>query len=126
MSDFRGQYFTDQQEQPKRGQKSTQNKRKPVKIKYISSPTMVKATNATEFRAIVQELTGKDSKVEDPFDSSEVASQVPRYGTPRFGVERVDGAFCNYTSPFLQTEDGFVLGDVSERTVDLQSPCVFV
>ena len=126
MSDFREKNFTDQQEQLKRGQKSTQNKRKPVKIKYISSPTMVKATNATEFRAIVQELTGKDSKVEDPFDSTEVASQVPRYGTPRFDVERVDGAFCNSTSPFLQTEDGFVWGDVSEISLELKSSCVFV
>ncbi|KAB5511915.1 hypothetical protein DKX38_028943 [Salix brachista] len=83
MSEFREQCFPDQQEQPKKGQKSSKNKREPVKIKYISSPTMVKATSATEFRAIVQELTGKDSKVEDPFDSYEVASQVPRHGTPR-------------------------------------------
>ncbi|XP_041017917.1 LOW QUALITY PROTEIN: photosystem I P700 chlorophyll a apoprotein A2-like [Juglans microcarpa x Juglans regia] len=37
----------------------------PVKIKYISSPLLVKASNATEFRAIVQELTGKNS--EDTF-----------------------------------------------------------
>ncbi|KAB5511914.1 hypothetical protein DKX38_028942 [Salix brachista] len=91
MSEIREQCFTDQQEQPKKGQKSSKNKREPVKIKYISSPTMVKATSATEFRAIVQELTGKDSKVEDPFDSNEVASQVPRHGTPRFDVESVDG-----------------------------------
>ncbi|KAJ6349272.1 hypothetical protein OIU77_006790 [Salix suchowensis] len=110
MSEFREQCFTDQQEQPKKGKKSSKNKREPVKIKYISSPTMVKATSATEFMAIVQELTGKDSKVEDPFDSNEVSSQVPRHGTPRFDVESVDGVFCNYTSPFLQTEDGIVWG----------------
>ncbi|KAJ6422793.1 hypothetical protein OIU84_027712 [Salix udensis] len=110
MSEFMEQCFIDQQEQPKKGKKSSKNKREPVKIKYISSPTMVKATSATEFRAIVQELTGKDSKVEDPFDSNEVSSQVPRHGTPRFDVESVDGVFCNYTSPFLQTEDGIVWG----------------
>ncbi|KAL9344473.1 hypothetical protein Peur_062148 [Populus x canadensis] len=125
MSSFREQYFA-QQEQPKKGQKSTKNKREPIKIKYISSPTMVKATNATEFRAIVQELTGKDSKVEDPCDANEEASQVPRHGTQRFDVESVDGAFSNNTSPFLQTEDGFVWGDVSERAFELQYPCVFV
>jgi hypothetical protein len=125
MSSFREQYVA-QQEQPKKGQKSTKNKREPIKIKYISSPTMVKATNATEFRAIVQELTGKDSKVEDPCDANEEASQVPRHGTPRFDVESVDGAFCNNTSPFLQKEDGFVWGDVSERAFELQYPCVFV
>ncbi|KAJ6296947.1 hypothetical protein OIU78_022632 [Salix suchowensis] len=110
MSEFREQCFPDQQEQPKKGQKSSKNKREPVKIKYISSPTMVKATSATEFMAIVQELTGKDSKDEDPFDAIEVASQVPRYGTPQVDVGSVDGAFCNYTSPFLQTEDGIVWG----------------
>jgi hypothetical protein len=126
MSSFREQYFA-QQEQPKKGQKSTKNKREPIKIKYISSPTMVKATNATEFRAIVQELTGKDSKVEDPSDANEEAShQVPRHGTPRFDVESVDGAFNNNTPPFLQAEDGFVWGDVSERAFELQYPCVFV
>lgn len=32
-----------------------------MKVKYISSPVMVNAKNATEFKAIVQELTGKDS-----------------------------------------------------------------
>ncbi|KAG6737350.1 hypothetical protein POTOM_058866 [Populus tomentosa] len=121
MSSFREQYFA-QQEQPKRGKKSTKNKREPIKIKYISSPTMVKATDATEFRAIVQQLTGKDSKVEDPFDANEEAGEVPRHGTPRFDVESVDGAFCNNTSPFLQTEDGFVWGDVSERAFELQYP----
>ncbi|KAJ6995814.1 hypothetical protein NC653_012628 [Populus alba x Populus x berolinensis] len=72
---------------------------------------MVKATNASEFRAIVQELTGKDSKVEDPFDaysmiSNEEASQVPN------------------NTPFLQTEDGFFGGDVSEMSFEFQSLCV--
>ncbi|PKI32135.1 hypothetical protein CRG98_047453 [Punica granatum] len=38
-------------------------KKKPLKITYISSPVMVRATTASEFRAIVQELTGKDSDV---------------------------------------------------------------
>lgn len=35
----------------------------PIKVTYISSPMMVKASNATEFRAIVQELTGMNSDV---------------------------------------------------------------
>ncbi|KAG5607771.1 hypothetical protein H5410_029263 [Solanum commersonii] len=30
-----------------------------MKVKYISSPIMVNAKNADEFRSIVQELTGK-------------------------------------------------------------------
>lgn len=31
----------------------------PIKIRYISNPVMVKASNAFEFRAIVQKLTGQ-------------------------------------------------------------------
>ncbi|KAG5224030.1 sigma factor binding protein [Salix suchowensis] len=94
-----------------KGPKIQQEQEEPVKIKYISSPTMVKATSATEFMAIVQELTGKDSKVEDPFDAIEVASQVPGYGTPQFDVGSADGAFCNYTFHFYRTEDGIRLGE---------------
>jgi hypothetical protein len=91
---------------------------------------MVKATNASEFRAIVQELTGKDSKVEDPFDaysviSNEEASQVPHYATPQFNVAGVQDVFPNNT-PFLQTEDGFFWGDVSEMSFEFRSSCVFV
>ncbi|GLT80869.1 hypothetical protein SLA2020_522810 [Shorea laevis] len=40
-------------------------KKNPIRITYISSPMMVKAT-AAEFRAIVQELTGRDSGFECP------------------------------------------------------------
>ncbi|KAL8166656.1 hypothetical protein V2J09_008155 [Rumex salicifolius] len=36
-------------------------KREPMKVKYISSPIMVQASNESEFRAVVQELTGKNS-----------------------------------------------------------------
>jgi hypothetical protein len=35
--------------------------RKPMKIKYISSPIMVNTRNVSEFRAVVQLLTGKSS-----------------------------------------------------------------
>ncbi|KAL3520938.1 hypothetical protein ACH5RR_019087 [Cinchona calisaya] len=35
--------------------------KEPLKVKYISSPVMVNAKSAAEFKAIVQELTGKDS-----------------------------------------------------------------
>ncbi|XAR53569.1 hypothetical protein NMG60_11022179 [Bertholletia excelsa] len=33
----------------------------PIKVKYISSPMKVTAKNPTEFRAIVQELTGQNA-----------------------------------------------------------------
>nr|GME15275.1 sigma factor binding protein 1, chloroplastic [Ipomoea batatas]GME20571.1 sigma factor binding protein 1, chloroplastic [Ipomoea batatas] len=32
-----------------------------IKVKYISSPVIVNARSASEFRAIVQQLTGKDN-----------------------------------------------------------------
>ncbi|KAG6750665.1 hypothetical protein POTOM_045173 [Populus tomentosa] len=130
MSQFSEQYSGRQGQEPKRSKKPTKHKKEPVKITYISSPTMIKATNASEFRAIVQELTGKDSKVEDPFDaysmiSNEEASQVPHYGTPQFNVAGVHDIFPNNT-PFLQTEDGFFWGDVSEMFFEFRSPCVFL
>lgn len=43
------------------GKKPCQASKEPLKVKYISSPVMVNAKSAAEFKAIVQELTGKDS-----------------------------------------------------------------
>ncbi|CAN0830746.1 hypothetical protein LINGRAPRIM_LOCUS3357 [Linum grandiflorum] len=43
--------------------KKTKKEERPLKITYISSPTLVKATTASEFRALVQELTGKNSRL---------------------------------------------------------------
>lgn len=48
--------------------KPSKTKKKPIKIKYISSPMMVRASNASEFRAIVQELTGQNSNVSELSD----------------------------------------------------------
>ncbi|KAK7285150.1 hypothetical protein RJT34_19910 [Clitoria ternatea] len=36
-------------------------KKPAIKITYISSPVMVRACDASEFRSLVQQLTGKDS-----------------------------------------------------------------
>lgn len=41
---------------------SKRDKLKDIKVTYISSPVKVK-TNASNFRALVQELTGQDSNV---------------------------------------------------------------
>ncbi|KAG5608772.1 hypothetical protein H5410_020053 [Solanum commersonii] len=43
-------------------QKQNLKIREPIKVKYIDSPLMVNAKNATEFRTIVQKLTGKNPK----------------------------------------------------------------
>ncbi|KAJ7973512.1 VQ motif-containing protein [Quillaja saponaria] len=42
----------------------------PMKITYISSPVMVRACNASEFRAVVQELTGNGNKYSDKENKS--------------------------------------------------------
>ncbi|CAK9188501.1 unnamed protein product [Ilex paraguariensis] len=51
--------------QQKRAAKQAKTKKKPVKVVYISNPMKVK-TSASEFRALVQELTGQDADMPDP------------------------------------------------------------
>ncbi|PHU17045.1 hypothetical protein BC332_12740 [Capsicum chinense] len=41
-------------------QNQNPKRREPIKVKYIDSPLLVNAKNATEFRTIVQQLTGKN------------------------------------------------------------------
>ncbi|CAJ1958963.1 unnamed protein product [Sphenostylis stenocarpa] len=50
----------------KRKGQSKRGHKKDVKVTYISSPMMVK-TSASNFRALVQELTGQASNVADMF-----------------------------------------------------------
>ncbi|CAK9187642.1 unnamed protein product [Ilex paraguariensis] len=49
-----------------KGKNPTRGSEEGIKVKYISSPVMVKANNASEFRAIVQELTGQNSHIRSP------------------------------------------------------------
>lgn len=51
--------------------KQKNSKRNPIKVVYISNPMMVK-TNASDFRALVQELTGQGSDLENPTKRSEI------------------------------------------------------
>ncbi|KAK4371354.1 hypothetical protein RND71_010829 [Anisodus tanguticus] len=44
-------------------QKQNPKRREPIKVKYIDSPMMVNVKNATEFRTIVQQLTGKSPQI---------------------------------------------------------------
>ncbi|KAL6146802.1 hypothetical protein ACLB2K_057479 [Fragaria x ananassa] len=48
----------------------------PIRIKYISSPMMVQANNASEFRAIVQELTGQNSDATIPDHGTDYCEQA--------------------------------------------------
>lgn len=49
-----------------KGKRRSKKNTKEVKVTYISSPMKVK-TSASNFRALVQELTGQDSNVADMF-----------------------------------------------------------
>ncbi|KAK2974084.1 hypothetical protein RJ640_001368 [Escallonia rubra] len=51
--------------------KQAKPKKKPVKVVYISNPMRVK-TSASEFRALVQELTGQDADLPDPSKYPEI------------------------------------------------------
>lgn len=62
-------------------QKPNKAKKKPIKIKYISSPMMVQAKNASEFRAIVQELTGQNSNIVDHEDDQYDHDHISQYDT---------------------------------------------
>ncbi|KAL4386457.1 hypothetical protein GQ457_09G026180 [Hibiscus cannabinus] len=65
--------------QTKRTKKNTKknSSKKDLKVVYISSPMKVK-TCASQFRALVQELTGKDSDVADRFmDNSSYEDTTP-------------------------------------------------
>ncbi|XP_027173895.1 sigma factor binding protein 1, chloroplastic-like [Coffea eugenioides] len=57
----------------KKTNKQPKNKKKPVKVVYISNPMKVK-TSASEFRALVQELTGQDADMPDPTKYSDTDS----------------------------------------------------
>ncbi|KAL3534624.1 hypothetical protein ACH5RR_003085 [Cinchona calisaya] len=59
--------------QHKKANKQPKNKIRPVKVVYISNPMKVK-TSASEFRALVQELTGKDADVPGPTKFSDKES----------------------------------------------------
>ncbi|CAN1176700.1 hypothetical protein LINPERHAP2_LOCUS32680 [Linum perenne] len=91
-------------------QKQRTKKKEPMKITYISSPTLVKATNASEFRALVQELTGKDSRVGEE-ESYDYYSPVISAGSVEdhnqmsctSGVDELD---CN--DYFVAPEDGYL------------------
>ncbi|GMH13210.1 hypothetical protein Nepgr_015051 [Nepenthes gracilis] len=41
-------------------------KKEPLRVRYISSPILVNARSESEFRAVVQELTGKNSDGRSP------------------------------------------------------------
>ncbi|XP_022764371.1 sigma factor binding protein 1, chloroplastic-like [Durio zibethinus] len=88
------------------------NSKKDIKVVYISSPMKVK-TCASRFRALVQELTGKDSdaavRFMDNCDSSESSPTVS--DATRVVDDRVVGlplANSNHESVFEPLDDGLM------------------
>jgi VQ motif len=55
--------------------KQARAKKKPLKVVYISNPVKLTAT-AAQFRAVVQELTGRDSNVAETMADQYVDSSV--------------------------------------------------
>ncbi|KAF8017792.1 hypothetical protein BT93_H2863 [Corymbia citriodora subsp. variegata] len=101
-------------------------RKKPLKIRYISSPVMVKASNPSEFRAIVQELTGKDSDAGGFSEYSKDASlssvqsnlQTQKKGEPNY---------VSYSVPFNGLlDEGLFWRECSEGLFGFHSPCLFV
>ncbi|XP_057475901.1 sigma factor binding protein 1, chloroplastic-like [Actinidia eriantha] len=107
-------------------------KKKPIKVTYISSPVMVQANNASEFRAIVEELTGQNSDVSRFEDASMAfgndAGPVldPEISTTKTVLS--DGHEFEYLSDMMQplefNESSF-LREVSNG-LGFQFPCVLV
>ncbi|XP_022142960.1 sigma factor binding protein 1, chloroplastic-like [Momordica charantia] len=85
---------------------------KPIKVKYISNPMMVKANSESEFREIVQRLTGQNSP-DDAFES-------PAFG----GEEELNHAF--YPPPpstAVSTDPKGYYGLVSGKVGELGEGC---
>ncbi|CAK9172425.1 unnamed protein product [Ilex paraguariensis] len=96
-----------------------------ITVKYISNPVMVKANNASEFRAIVQELTGQNSDIRSPGNAGTVATseaiQVHNHTTSKPVVENGVHEYLN-TLPSLKLIEDFFWGDASESFSSIQFP----
>ncbi|MBA0699683.1 hypothetical protein Goshw_000177 [Gossypium schwendimanii] len=99
--------------------KSKKPKKIPVKVKYISSPMMVKASNAEEFRAIVQELTGQHS------DMGEPVNVVTTNTKAKLDDRNLLDAYPDDMSSMELFDEGFVWRGVAENLFGFQSPFVF-
>ncbi|KAM3200778.1 hypothetical protein T459_29812 [Capsicum annuum] len=72
-------------------------KKEPMKVKYISSPVLVNVKNPSEFRAIVQQLTGKS-----PPKSSNFHNQHAKIGNYHEGIAQNKGCEGSSTTNFVE------------------------
>lgn len=99
--------------------KSKKPKKIPIKVKYISSPMMVKAGNAEEFRAIVQQLTGQHSDIGEP-------GNVVTNTKAKFDDRYLLDASPDDMPSMELFDEGFVWRGVAENLFGFQSPPFFV
>ncbi|GAV66768.1 VQ domain-containing protein [Cephalotus follicularis] len=112
-----------------KSQKLTKVKKNdPIKVTHISSPMLVKASNPSEFRAIVQELTGQYSNINDFGDlyatsnTYEEANQVSYHkAPPQANIDTENSDTISSSISPLEFNQGFVWGDDSESFFGLQS-----
>eukprot|EP00262_Sarcandra_glabra_P006837 TRINITY_DN1938_c0_g2_i4.p1 TRINITY_DN1938_c0_g2~~TRINITY_DN1938_c0_g2_i4.p1 ORF type:complete len:148 (+),score=16.59 TRINITY_DN1938_c0_g2_i4:274-717(+) len=71
--------------QTKRGIKQAKPRKTPTKVVYISNPRKVK-TSPSEFRSLVQELTGQDSDVTDDPKFSDINGGDALWSVPHRGA----------------------------------------
>ncbi|XP_010548817.1 PREDICTED: uncharacterized protein LOC104820144 [Tarenaya hassleriana] len=101
--------------------KRRKSKKEDIKVVYISSPIKVK-TSASEFRALVQELTGKDSDIADSHfgdhlhdfsPTNSVSDHRGEFERDYFPAMEMKGSAgespsCSDHQNILQMEDSFV------------------
>lgn len=93
----------------KKKQSKRRDRKKDIKVVYISSPMKVK-TCASQFRALVQELTGKDSNAAVRFMDND--GNVSDHSPVHSDSNRIELPFTNsnHQSMFESFDEGSFLG----------------
>lgn len=118
---------------PRKAKKQSKNKKKqlPLKVVYITNPMKFTAT-ASEFRALVQELTGQDADVSDisrfaaADSASPGAAEAASEGSVHAAAEVGGGAAAaaaemKATSADPYEDDGFCGAEMMESFLGLEN-----
>ncbi|KAI5317847.1 PREDICTED: sigma factor binding [Prunus dulcis] len=101
--------------------KKSKTKKQGIKVVYISNPMKVR-TSASEFRALVQELTGQDSELPDPARFLEHSSAEDNNSTAQVGGhhhhDALDLVVADAASPPAQEQPA----ESSSSNVNTQYP----
>ncbi|CAN6587939.1 unnamed protein product [Malus baccata var. baccata] len=120
-----------QQSQPEQSKKPT--KSKAPMIKYISSPMMVQARSASEFRAIVQQFTGQNSNTafDEDCTTTHEQEQARWVTSSKFQASKPGTMirFSDHPKPAAvldQMDENNLWEAVVENLSSYQPPCVYV